>query len=305
MDEVEGEAEEASDDEDQDSEDEKPKKKVKVSATEAVPARKKSSPSPPLSTIAVSVAPGTAADGLKRKRGRPRKVPAPTLEQAPPLQFAQQSQPATYLLATFLFFSFFKTPSNTSIPVHHHHSGSVLNPVPAMMSVPSRLLGFELTPQLAVVTETLHTLVSIFLLLSIILPFLPKAPAFLRNLALFSISSSEETKEVGKPKSTVPDPIVIALGDHTATQEINLRRSLGVSANGGGLFSVLKAATQKAWGAVAQLPLASPSQRKGWLRLGEIEVLKGEFYSQILEGFFLFSILQVKTLRSSLVCIPT
>ena len=153
-------------------------------------------------TMPVAVPPQTE----KRKRGRPRKIPLPTMpSQALPIQNqyqaqsedvkddvkmevdqtaiqeiqvqAQQPQSGQYLLAAFAFFSFFNSPvlsSWNSRPGSHAHThqGVVLgDPRPAVNygsnGIPSVFLGWRDVAQLV------HLAVSVLLLVSVIAPWVP------------------------------------------------------------------------------------------------------------------------------------
>ncbi|KZT35309.1 hypothetical protein SISSUDRAFT_1064594 [Sistotremastrum suecicum HHB10207 ss-3] len=226
---------EIEDDEDEDEEEgadetapAPPKKRAKVEKADEKPKEQKKKVS--------QVVTIHQAQPEKRKRGRPKKVSeadfnvvlAPTQQQAPmQLQSPEQSvvhpmsnipddissfimhspmqpvvlqpeQPARYLLAAFVFFSFFRTPSQTPSPAAtHHHQGAVLNALPT----PVATTGWTLNDFVQVV----HLLVSLLLVLSLVAPYLPtsvRASKMFRTMAFVGPNVTPTIKEDKKDVKT-------------------------------------------------------------------------------------------------------
>jgi hypothetical protein len=133
----------------------------------------------------------------KRKRGRPRKVQQSSMEMSdtsassPPsdgsVQMQMQGQPQQYLLATFALFSFFNSPltSYPSPSASHSHSGSVLGHTHASVVVTdSHIYGWR------DLVQAFHMFVSALVLLSIVVPWLPRGAQWKRTRVGVLLSSA-------------------------------------------------------------------------------------------------------------------
>lgn len=178
----------------------------------------------------------------KRKRGRPRKVPLPPIpvptglvqnafmaqaqqqQQQATLQslmevdrtnhFAQQQQqqpqPGQYLLAAFAFFSFFNSPlsyrkSYPGQPHEHTHTGVVLGDTQVHGTAPQAM-----TFSWRDVVQVIHLAVSLLLLVSIIVPWLPRVtrariarlvPSGLRPILGSTVSSGTQPRSRARASS--------------------------------------------------------------------------------------------------------
>ncbi|KAF8553358.1 hypothetical protein OG21DRAFT_1256482 [Imleria badia] len=187
-DEIDCEAEEASDDEDGDGDgeddgdtSERAKKKPKIEHTKKE--KRKIAPAAP-----IPAGPGgEVAVVEKRKRGRPRKIQPnihPPITPAAPVSLthpgqqgivpptaSQSAQPQQYLLAVFALFSFFNSPlTSTSQPVSHHHThqGSVLShATPAFSAQPA--IGRTWND----IVQVIHLFASLAVFVSIVTPWIP------------------------------------------------------------------------------------------------------------------------------------
>ncbi|KZV98643.1 hypothetical protein EXIGLDRAFT_832048 [Exidia glandulosa HHB12029] len=151
-----------SDDDESDEEDARPAKKARKSAP--APAAQVAAPAPTSSRKA-TIDPQT---GEKRKRGRPRKNPAPIAPvlQAPVPQHMQQQQqqaPTQYLLAVFALFSLWNNaPASSSSP--STHTGSVLADAVEGTQLPTWGWGYAV--------QAVHVVASVAILISILYPII-------------------------------------------------------------------------------------------------------------------------------------
>ncbi|KAA1472989.1 hypothetical protein DENSPDRAFT_859722 [Dentipellis sp. KUC8613] len=289
------------------------RKKAKVA--KAAPAKKPAAKAAPA---------GVAGVPEKRKRGRPRKVPPPPVvaeagvgsfalqgefrplassadqdvkmvipPSAPAPAQAQGAQPQQYLLAAFAFFSFFNSPlastsssSSSHGHAHHTHSGTVLTHNASAAAAPA--FGWR------DVMQASHLLVSALLLLSIVLPWVPKTLRF-RRLTSFVPAPllSLLTSTPGAPTSSQPQTQTqtqahaharsksdtfnrVALIDAlspacrgTPDEAARLRAALGVHSGLVGLVQGLLRGGKKSGRGIERMQL----EQRAWVRLGELAAL--------------------------------
>ncbi|KAL0958103.1 hypothetical protein HGRIS_000275 [Hohenbuehelia grisea] len=246
----------------------------------------------------------------KRKRGRPRKnpLPVPALPVAPPAtappmashsvfapapgqfpdmmmvdQQSQQPQGHTqqYLLATFALFSFFNSPLTSSFSQSSshspdaHHTGHVLNPLPALANAPSSGWTWQ------TVLQTFHLLVSVLVFASIVVPWLPPksqralATAKTRIARLVGLQSTPSIAHAPEVRDdrTKPAALAEALAPSrrgTSDEEVCLRTALALGSSGIGLGLRLRANKDTKAGFEHK-----GLEQRAWVRLGEIAVLAG------------------------------
>ena len=232
----------------------------------------------------------------KRKRGRPRKNPAPVPD-APrlvlqPPEVQDQRQPSKYLLAAFMFFSFFNPHAPTVSPTGTGHEGTVLTHTQRdASSVVFDSGGWS-------VMQAIHVLVSVLLVVSLAGAYLPqRLTHLLPNTLLFASPASTSTRssaptqvktkvdERPAPTTTIPSVLVsrgAAIADAlTAGDEQALRDVLCAD---GSVFSVIKGATLAGLRALwirrrttmNMLTRQEEVELRGWRRLAQLEVLRGE-----------------------------
>ncbi|KAL1704741.1 hypothetical protein EV121DRAFT_259259 [Schizophyllum commune] len=272
----------AEDDEDEDSGDEEAGGKRKRARVEAAPRARKekaAASAQPQSTIVVN------ADGStsvvvpeKRKRGRPRKNPLPPQvveAQTAPLKTEPAPTPRAsgtqqFLFATFALFSFFNNGplANYTMPKQQHaHSGVVLTAHPlSATDVPTPTTAWVLSTHEMV--QYFHLLVSVLVFVSF---FWPAISAFFgRKASVVAQGGDKQVLSAALEQSQ--------RGKEDEAQ--NIRDALaGASAKG--LWDLLTGwlpghgydhAKHKKSGKFEQLGL----EQRAWVRLGELEVLRGE-----------------------------
>lgn len=239
----------------------------------------------------------------KRKRGRPRKVTAPspaaTMVMPVPMDtnayptYGVQPSGQQYLLAAFAFISFFNSPLTSSAPPYtqpHSHTGSVLN-----HHIPTRLpAGYGWRD----IIQIFHLTVSALVFLSIVVPWLPKTfkqtrfasmvlsplntifPASLRprvsSAPVDSISDSPNLVTVSHNGGADRDALIEALSSTSRGSESEgraLRKALGITTGIVGLCQgVFKAGKKDRGIELNQL------EQRAWVRLGEIVALDGMLF---------------------------
>jgi hypothetical protein len=238
----------------------------------------------------------------KRKRGRPRKVQAPTptttspednssliisgefVVQPPVTQDTQgQSAPAQqYLLATFALFSFFNSPltsSSTFQTYPHSHSGSVLGHLPVAHSEASVIAYSYGWRELI---QAFHLIVSALVFFSIVMPWLPESIKHTRLASLFLSPFPQFTSPVSPPRSSSaslsPSPSddratllsALAHSRRGASDEADqLRSALGVPS---GILGLIMSWRRSRGQGFERKGL----EQRAWVRLGELVALDGK-----------------------------
>lgn len=255
-----------------DDEDEKPKKKARV-VKEKVPKAPKPSP-----TVSLPV---TGADGEvpgKRKRGRPRKIVAPTEPPASIQPLATQDG-GKYMLAVFLFFSFFKSPTTTG-PLPEYtapsttHLGRVLTSS-GLYNATSPTTSFALAPAPVAWSEVIHyihTIASVLVLISLFLPFLSTyfvLPSLFTRSLKFPVKKDMEILGVlgwAKGERNERSKIARALGcEDPSTLDI-VREGSRVAMR-----------TFLSFFGYATTSWSSPAETKAWVRIAQIDLATGMF----------------------------
>lgn len=173
---------------------------------------------------------GPNGEPLKRKRGRPRKVPitseakgasAPAGEShfsvSPQVPNSSETQPARYLLTAFAFFTFLGNLHSSTDTFTSTHDGTVLNQLPATIAGNIGWWDGHLIRIAQLAT-------SILLLLSLLAPHLPVYLQSLKAVKLLSLStlvpsySYPKHARKGKPITST----------HTAKKDLGTLSSLFV-----------------------------------------------------------------------------
>jgi hypothetical protein len=177
------------------------KQKLKPSDTIKKEVKKVTAP-PPL---------GPNGEPLKRKRGRPRKVPVPTPDSSevplslgesqfsvlPQAPTSTEAQPVRYLLTAFAFFSFLGNLPTPKSSFANTHEGTVLNQLPVKLPINHDWWNSGFLQMAQLVT-------SLLLVLSLLAPYLPASIQSTKVTRMFSVSSSGSPRPAKATSETNP-----------------------------------------------------------------------------------------------------
>jgi hypothetical protein len=227
---------ESGDDEDDDaSGDDRPRKRPKTSNVPIpAPKGKKSTRNSAMEPVVPPPRAESPSARPSKKRGRPTKAMAtqrasaqtqdPTLnsqyasgpmftfvppQQPPQAQTAQQQMRPAYLLASFVFLSFFK-PSNTVHLEHvHHDSGSVLSPL--IQRTAPTFLGIKTDA----LHHFMHTLVMLGVFIALIATAFPSLKVAFRSKS--PAGSVQDLKAEGEERSEEKYTVRVAPGERSSS----------------------------------------------------------------------------------------
>ncbi|KAG9011677.1 hypothetical protein FRB95_014302 [Tulasnella sp. JGI-2019a] len=244
----------------------------------------------------------------KRKRGRPKKV-QPTQDDSNSADLVQMIPPSfapathdtgnvQYLLGVFLFFSLFKPSSDPTSwaapdvhrPIHDHHKhlGSVVTPRTSNPAHTASLSGDS--SNWTYFAHNAHTVLSILLLLSVVLPMisLPRCFTFWRR-----------TNPSTSRKDHIKGILESELGDDLEVEEHTLRTGLDVGSVAGEFIKILRCAVRQ--GKSCDLAERENEVKACW-RLANVTLILGHSLSirnRISTIFGLYRILPSTTLSLS------